>query len=485
MNILGIIIGLLAGIVIGYLFAHSKNAAAETRAAMLTQQIAKLEADINKQKEELQANYQRQLQDQRQQQAEQQQTMREQQTEQLQTLRQQQAEQLQSLRQQQSEQLQSLKQQQAEQLQTMRQQQADQLQQQSSLLKEQINTASEEILKRRAADLNSVNQKQMSALLNPLHENLKLMKEAVEKSDHDQTVLMSRLDASIQENLKQAHEVGQRADKLAEALTGENKTQGNFGELRLRTLLEQMGLEEGVQFEEQVTLKDEQGRTVHEEDGHKMIPDVILHFPDKRDVIIDAKMSLKAFEDYHNATTDAERDEALQRHLTSVRSHVKELARKKYDKYAANGKVQLDFVVMYVYSESALQLALTHDPALWKDAYDQGVIISGSQNLYMMLRVLEMTWRQVRQAENQDAMLKAADEIINRVQLFYERFQTADQLLDRTRKAFDDVKTTTAPTGMGIATAANKLLKYGAQENPKRKVRLPKDNTESLEDKED
>ena len=467
MNILGIIIGLLAGIVIGYLFAHSKNAAAETRAAMLTQQIAKLEEDINKQKEELQANYQRQLQDQRQQQAEQQQTMREQQTEQLQTLRQQQAEQLQSLRQQQSEQLQSLKQQQAEQLQTMRQQQADQLQQQSSLLKEQINTASEEILKRRAADLNSVNQQQMSALLNPLHENLKLMKEAVEKSDHDQTVLMSRLDASIQENLKQAHEVGQRADKLAEALTGENKTQGNFGELRLRTLLEQMGLEEGVQFEEQVTLKDEQGRTVHEEDGHKMIPDVILHFPDKRDVIIDAKMSLKAFEDYHNATTDAERDEALQRHLTSVRSHVKELARKKYAKYAANGKVQLDFVVMYV------------------DAYDQGVIISGSQNLYMMLRVLEMTWRQVRQAENQDAMLKAADEIINRVQLFYERFQTADQLLDRTRKAFDDVKTTTAPTGMGIATAANKLLKYGAQENPKRKVRLPKDNTESLEDKED
>lgn len=251
MNTLSIIIGLLIGIVIGYLFAHSKNAAAETRAAMLTQQIAKLEEDINKQKEELQANYQRQLQDQRQQQAEQQQTLREQQTEQLQTLRQQQAEQLQSLRQQQSEQLQSLKQQQAEQLQTMRQQQADQLQQQSSLLKEQINTASEEILKRRAADLNSVNQQQMSALLNPLHENLKLMKEAVEKSDHDQTVLMSRLDASIQENLKQAHEVGQRADKLAEALTGENKTQGNFGELRLRTLLEQMGLEEGVQFEEQ------------------------------------------------------------------------------------------------------------------------------------------------------------------------------------------------------------------------------------------
>ena len=204
MDVISIIIGLLIGIVIGYLVAHSKNAAAETRVTMLTQQIAKLEEDINKQKEELQANYQRQLQDQRQQQAEQQQTLREQQTEQLQTLRQQQAEQLQSLRQQQSEQLQ-----------TMRQQQADQLQQQSSLLKEQINTASEEILKRRAADLNSVNQQQMSALLNPLHENLKLMKEAVEKSDHDQTVLMSRLDASIQENLKQAHEVGQRADKLA------------------------------------------------------------------------------------------------------------------------------------------------------------------------------------------------------------------------------------------------------------------------------
>ena len=239
MNILSIIIGLLAGIVIGYLIAHSKNAAAETRASMLDQQIAKLESDLSRQKEELQANYQQQLQDQRQQQSEQLQTLRQQQAEQLQSLKQQQAEQLQTLRQQQAEQLQSLKQQQAEQLQSIRQQQNEQLQQQSSLLKEQINTASEEILeqintaseeilKRRAADLNTANQQQMSALLNPLHENLKLMKEAVEKSDHDQTVLMSRLDASIQENLKQAHEVGQRADKLAEALTGENKTQGQI-----------------------------------------------------------------------------------------------------------------------------------------------------------------------------------------------------------------------------------------------------------------
>lgn len=355
----------------------------------------------------------------------------------------------------------------------LRQQQKEQLEQQSALIREQINNASEQILKKRAEELQRNNTEQLSTILTPLHERLQQMREAVEKSERGQSLAMERLDAVIKENLRQVHEVGERADKLAEALTSENKTQGDFGELRLRTLLINMGLEEGVQFEEQATMRDERGKTIYEEEnGRRMMPDVILHFPDDRDVIIDSKMSLKAFEEYFNAESEEDKARALTRHIASVRSHVKELAHKNYSSYIRKGRQKLDFVLMYVYSESALQLALANDVTLWKEAYDQGVVISGSQNLYMILRVLEMTWRQVRQAENQEEIMKVADEVINRVQMFYERFLDVEDQLEKTRKAFDSLKTNTSPSGKSIITAASKLLDYGAKENPKRKVSL-------------
>lgn len=361
------------------------------------------------------------------------------------------------------------------QLEDLRTSQQELMDKQALLIKEQINTVSEQILRRRSDELTMTNREQLATILNPLRDNIREMREAVEKSDREQSTTMERLDASIKANLRQAQEVGERADKLAQALTSENKSQGNFGELRLRTLLENMGLQEGVQFEEQVLLRDEQGKTITEENGKKMIPDVILHFPHERDVIIDSKMSLKAFEEYYNADDDALKADALKRHILSVKSHVKELAQKNYSKYIGNGHGSLDFVVMYIYSESALQLALTHDTSLWKEAYNQGVIISGSQNLYMMLRVLEMTWRQERQVENQGKIMSIANEIVNRVQLFYQRFLAVDEQLGKTTKAFDELKRSTASGGQGIITAANNLLKYGAEENPKRKLKLPKD----------
>ena len=355
----------------------------------------------------------------------------------------------------------------------LRQQQKEQLEQQSALIREQINNASEQILKKRAEELQRNNTEQLSTILTPLHERLQQMREAVEKSERGQSLAMERLDAVIKENLRQVHEVGERADKLAEALTSENKTQGDFGELRLRTLLINMGLEEGVQFEEQATMRDERGKTIYEEEnGRRMMPDVILHFPDDRDVIIDSKMSLKAFEEYFNAESEEDKARALTRHIASVRSHVKELAHKNYSSFIRKGRQKLDFVLMYVYSESALQLALANDVTLWKEAYDQGVVISGSQNLYMILRVLEMTWRQVRQAENQEEIMKVADEVVNRVQMFYERFLDVEDQLEKTRKAFDSLKTNTSSSGKSIITAASKLLDYGAKENPKRKVSL-------------
>lgn len=353
-----------------------------------------------------------------------------------------------------------------------RQQQEEQMRQQLSLIREQMNSASEKILKQRADELSAVNKEQLSGILTPLQTHIQQMREAVERSDREHNSTMQRLDATIKTSIEQSRQVGERADKLAQALTGENKTQGNFGELRLKQLLEGMGLQEGEQFTLQETIRDKDGYVVYEEEGHRLIPDAILHFPDKRDVIIDSKMSFTAFEDYHNAETEAQRQDALKRHLTSMRNHVNELARKNYSKYIAEGHAKLDFVLMYVFSESALQLALSNDATLWKDAYDRGVIITGSQNLYTMLRVLEMTWKQVRQVENQQKIMECANMIVDRVQLFAERFESVKQQLQKTQDSFDKLESITADSGQSILTPASRLLKMGASQNPKRKKQL-------------
>lgn len=356
--------------------------------------------------------------------------------------------------------------------QEQKEQQEEQMRQQLTLIREQMNSASEKILKERAEELSAVNKEQLSGILTPLQTHIQQMREAVERSDREHNSTMQRLDATIKTSIEQSRQVGERADKLAQALTGENKTQGNFGELRLKQLLEGMGLQEGEQFTLQETIRDKDGYVVYEEEGHRLIPDAILHFPDKRDVIIDSKMSFTAFEDYHNAETEAQRQDALKRHLTSMRNHVNELSRKNYSKYIAEGHAKLDFVLMYVFSESALQLALSNDATLWKDAYDRGVIITGSQNLYTMLRVLEMTWKQVRQVENQQKIMECANMIVDRVQLFAERFESVKQQLQKTQDSFDKLESITAETGQSILTPASRLLKMGASQNHKRKKQL-------------
>lgn len=346
------------------------------------------------------------------------------------------------------------------------------MEQQSQLIKEQINTASEHILKERAEELSKTNKEQLSGILTPLQTHIQLMREAVEKSDREQTATMQRLDASIKTSFQLSREVGERADRLTQALMGENKTQGNFGELKLKQLLEDMGLEEGVQFELQETMKDADGRVIYGDEGRRLIPDAILHFPDRRDVIIDSKMSFTAFEEYHNAQTEEQRQDALRRHIASVRNHVTELSRKNYFKYGKEGRGRLDFVLMYVFSESALQLALSNDPTLWKEAYDKGVVIAGSQNLYMVLRVLEMTWKQVQQMENQQKIMELANQMVDRVQLFAERMDEVKRQFQKTSDALLNVEKSTAESGMSIITSARNLLKMGASENPKRKKSL-------------
>ncbi|MBO7068071.1 MAG: DNA recombination protein RmuC [Bacteroidaceae bacterium] len=387
-------------------------------------------------------------------------------------LRQQMREQQETFRQQmqalQESQQQQMRTQQEAQQQQM-QQQKEQMAQQMALLREQMSTTSERVLKERAAELSVVNSEQLSKILNPLQQNLQLMRTQTEKMQKDHDDSLRELKAAIQINMERERAMGEQTERLAQALTGQNKVQGNFGELKLSQILEQMELERGLQYDTQETMRDNQGRPITSEEGRRMIPDAVLHFPDGRDVIIDSKMSFTAFVDYQNAENETARNEALRRHLASMRQHVKELAQKQYFRYAKSEKGRLDFVLMYVFQESALQLALQSDTTLWKEAYDQGVVISGSQSLYMTLRVLELTWKQTRQVENQEKMMQCANTLVERVQLFAERFAKVGDLLDKTRRSFDELTVVTAPSGPSITTAARNLLKFGAQENKKKK----------------
>ena len=347
--------------------------------------------------------------------------------------------------------------------------QREEMRLQMNLISEQLKTTSENVLKTRQQELGESNRQQVSQIIDPLQRSLAEMSRALENNRLQQRDALTRLDATIQANMKQSSALGERADRLTRALTGEVKIQGTFGELKLRQLLEDMELREGEQYDTQETLRDSSGRAVKSEDGSSLIPDYILHFPQNRHVVVDCKMSLTAYERYVNSDTQEERTMHLQEHLRSVRQQVKVLARKDYTRYLPKGYNKLNFAIMYLPIEGALNLALENDSGLWNEAYREGVMILGPQTMYMNLRVLEMMWTQIRQLENQEQMMKAANTIVERVQDFSKRFDDVEHSMQDTMRKMDSLRITTADSGPGIITAARALIKAGAQENRRKK----------------
>ena len=356
------------------------------------------------------------------------------------------------------------------QIEALKQMNREQIDSQIKLIKEQMQTTSEEVLKRRQEELGERNKEQVSKIIDPLQQSLKNMQEAFDKSKEQQNEALTRLDETIKINMQKSAELGETADRLTRALTGEVKVQGNFGELKLKQLLEDLELKEGEQFDTQETLRDKAGKTAKGEDGKGLIPDFILHFPNNRHVVVDSKMSLTDYERYMNAEDGTtEKSDYLKAHIASVRAQVKRLAKKEYTKYLPSGYNRLNFAIMYVPIEGALNLALLNDNSLWREAYDEGVLILGPQTMYMNLRVLEMMWTQVRQLQNQQDMMNAANTVIDRVQDFGIRFMEVESSMNDTLKKITKLKITTADSGPSIITAAKNLIKAGAKENKKKK----------------
>ena len=368
---------------------------------------------------------------------------------------------------------------QIEALKTMNREQVDS---QLKLIKEQMQTTSEEVLKRRQDELGERNKEQVSKIIDPLQQSLKDMQEAFNKSKLQQNEALTRLDETIKINMQKSAALGETADRLTRALTGEVKVQGNFGELKLKQLLEDLELKEGEQFDTQETLRDKAGRSARGDDGKGLVPDFILHFPNNRHVVVDSKMSLTDYERYMTAADGTpEKSEYLKAHIASVRAQVRRLARKEYTKFLPDGYNKLNFAIMYVPIEGALNLALLNDDTLWREAYDEGVMILGPQTMYMNLRVLEMMWTQVRQLKNQQVMIDAANQVIDRVQDFGVRFMDVETSMNDTIKKMTKLKITTADSGPSIITAARKLLKAGAKENQRKKTLAEMDESIYIE----
>jgi len=354
---------------------------------------------------------------------------------------------------------------------TLKQMNEEQVKSQLDLIREQMQTTSEKVLKMRQEELGVQNKEQVSKIIDPLQKSLKDMQEALDKTKEQQTEALTRLDETIKINMQKSQEIGETADRLTRALTGEVKVQGNFGELKLKQLLEDLELKEGEQFDTQETLKDKGGKGLKGDDGKGLIPDFILHFPNNRHVVVDSKMSLTDYERYMNAEDGTpEKSAYLKAHIDSVRAQVKRLAKKEYTKYLPDGYNRLNFAIMYIPIEGAMNLALLNDTTLWREAYDEGVMILGPQTMYMNLRVLEMMWTQVRQLKNQQAMMDAANTVIDRVQDFGQRFMDVEASMNDTLKKMGKLKITTADSGASIITAAKNLLKAGARENKKKKT---------------
>lgn len=433
---------------------------------------AEIKASCEKQTSEIKQSYEAQIE-----------RLKEAHTQQIHELKEAQTKQLDELKMAHDRQLAEAKEGAEKQIEALRQMNKEQIESQLNLIKEQMQTTSEEVLKRRQEELGVRNQEQVSKIIDPLQQSLKSMQEAFDRSKEQQHEALARLDETIKVNMQKSAALGETADRLTRALTGEVKVQGNFGELKLKQLLEDLELKEGEQFDTQETLRDKAGKQAKGDDGKGLIPDFILHFPNNRHVVVDSKMSLTAYERYMNAEDGTpEKSEYLKEHIVSVRAQVKRLAKKDYTRYLPNGYNKLNFAIMYVPIEGALNLALLNDDTLWREAYDEGVMILGPQTMYMNLRVLEMMWTQVRQLSNQQAMMDAANIVVERVQDFSIRFSDVESSMNDTIKKINKLKITTADSGPSIITAAKNLLKAGAKENKKKKSLAELDNTMFLEE---
>ena len=294
-------------------------------------------------------------------------------------------------------------------------------------LSNRFKTLASEILEDKSKRFTEQNQTSLNQLLEPLKVKITEFQGEVHKVYVQEGKDRSALAEQVKQLMALNNQLSKDAHNLTSALKGQAKAQGNWGELILERVLEASGLRKGHEYDVQ--------ESHIRADGSRAQPDVVVHLPEDRHLIIDAKVSLTAYEEHANAETDHQRDAAMKRHLDSVRAHVKELSEKNYQQLY--GLQSLDFVLMFIPVEPAFMLAISHDSDLWQDAWKKNVLLVSPSTLLFVVRTVAHLWRQEQQSRNAQEIASQGGKLYDKLVGFVEDLENLGTKLKQAQSAYD------------------------------------------------
>lgn len=307
-------------------------------------------------------------------------------------------------------------------------------------LKQQFEHLANQVFEAKTAKVDQQNRQSLDGLLTPLREQLDGFKRQVNDSFNHEAKERHTLVHELRNLQRLNEQMAKEAVNLTQALKGDNKQQGNWGEVVLARVLAESGLREGHEYQTQVSLQNEAGKRYQ--------PDVIVHLPHDKQVVIDSKMALVAYERYFHAETDAARDVALRDHLLALRNHIKGLGQKDY--HQLKGIQSLDYVLMFIPVEPAFQVAIQADPSLVKDAMEHNIILVSPTTLLVALRTIDNLWRNDRQNQNAQQIAERASRLYDKLRLFVDEMEGLGSALDKANQSYQGAMNKLA-TGRGNA----------------------------------
>lgn len=334
------------------------------------------------------------------------------------------------------------------------------LEQQSQLLenakielKREFELTANRLFDSKNQQFSNASQTLLENTLSPFKTQLQDFRKKVEDVYEKENAERNRLSGQVMELQRQAHKISEDAVNLARALKGNSKTQGGWGEVVLERLLEQSGLHKGREYETQMSFQSA--------DGARRMPDVVVHLPEGKDIIIDAKVSLTDYERYCNADNEVEREKYLQQHIQSLRAHIRGLSAKDYENIP--GLKVLDFVFIFVPIEAAFMLALQYEPGLYKEAYDKQIILASPTTLLAILRTVENIWRYEKQNKNAEKIALQAGALHDQFVLMVDAVEAMGAQLNKTRETYDKLHGRLTSGRGNLVKRVNDIRKLGAK----------------------
>lgn len=362
----------------------------------------------------------------------------------------------------------------------------EQFEQQLKTVQAQFSNLATQILEQTSERLKLTNSESLEHITKPLKVNLEQLQQAIQQTNHESIKNTASLTQQLKEMSLQTEKIENSAHQLTNVIRGGNQVQGSWGERILTDILETQGYIEGVDYDIQYTLTNEKGDAVRNDDtGKRMRPDVILHYPNNEDVIIDAKMSIDAYYKYVQTTEEGLKRKYATDLVNSIRTQAKNLSKKDYSSYVQAPRKAIDFVIMFVPNEGALQLALATEPRLWGEAFEKQVFITSQQNLMAILKMIQIAWRQYTQTENQKRVFSLAEELLKRVGEFIKRFDKIDADIISLRRHYDEAYNKAYTGRQSIVQKANELKELGVKESANQAIPATKPDLQTITNNEE